>query len=163
MFGEASLGHSGDEQSRTRRQDNRLARLTDRPSLNRAAPWAHNGDRMVDRPSSARSDREWGPGRVCSGPPHSDGASRSGPSRAGSPCDWDAISGRCQSVRRRNQPMPSAIQKVTMGVSTTAATTNQNCVSGRLRIGMMSHVEDALTRHRLKCRWRRPITRPMPE
>jgi hypothetical protein len=30
-----------------------------------------------------------------------------------------------------------------MGVSATAATTNQNCVSERLRIGMMSHAEDA--------------------
>jgi hypothetical protein len=42
--------------------------------------------------------------------------------------------------------MPSAIQKVSMGVSATPATTNQNCVSERLRIGMMFHAEDALTR-----------------
>jgi hypothetical protein len=44
--------------------------------------------------------------------------------------------------------MPSAIQKVSMGVSATPATTNQKCVSERLRIGMMSHAEDALTRPR---------------
>jgi hypothetical protein len=53
----------------------------------------------------------------------------------------------------RNQPMPSAIQKVSMGVSATPATTNQNCVSERLRIGMMSHTEDALTRRRRE-KWR---------
>jgi hypothetical protein len=44
--------------------------------------------------------------------------------------------------------MPSTIPKVSMGVSTTPATTNQNCVSERLRIGMMSQAEDALTRPR---------------
>jgi hypothetical protein len=44
--------------------------------------------------------------------------------------------------------MPSAIQKVSMGVSATPAATNQNCVSERLRIGMMSHAEDAFTRPR---------------
>jgi hypothetical protein len=42
--------------------------------------------------------------------------------------------------------MPSAIQKVSMGVSATPAATNQNCVSERLRIGMMSHADDALTK-----------------
>ena len=52
-----------------------------------------------------------------------------------------AYSGRRQNVRRRNQPMPSAIQRVSMGESATPATTNQNCVSERLRIGMMSHVD----------------------
>jgi hypothetical protein len=33
-----------------------------------------------------------------------------------------------------------------MGVSATPAATNQNCVSERLRIGMMFHAEDALSR-----------------
>jgi hypothetical protein len=37
--------------------------------------------------------------------------------------------------------MPSAIPKMNMGVSATPAATNQNCVSERLRIGMMSHVD----------------------
>jgi hypothetical protein len=42
--------------------------------------------------------------------------------------------------------MPSAIQNVSMGVSATPATTNQNCVSERLRMRMVSHPEDVLTR-----------------
>jgi len=79
-------------------------------------------------------------------PPHPGGATTVGPS--GSRRDFGGTSGRCQSVRRRNQPMPSAIKKVSIGVSATPATTNQNCVSERLRIGMMSHAEDALTRPR---------------
>ena len=83
-------------------------------------------------------------------PPHPGGATTVGPS--GSRRDFGGTSGRCQSVRRRNQPMPSAIKKVSIGVSATPATTNQNCVSERLRIGMMSHAEDALTRpRREKC------------
>jgi hypothetical protein len=37
--------------------------------------------------------------------------------------------------------MPSAIPKMNMGVSATLAATNQNCVSERLRIEMMSRVD----------------------
>ena len=37
--------------------------------------------------------------------------------------------------------MPSAIPKMNMGVSAIPAATNQNCVSERLRIGMMSHFD----------------------
>jgi hypothetical protein len=43
--------------------------------------------------------------------------------------------------------MPSAIEKVSMGVSATPATTNQNCVSERLRIGMMSHASGPVIFH----------------
>ena len=37
--------------------------------------------------------------------------------------------------------MPSAIKRASMGVSATPAATNQNCVSEKLRIGMMSHFD----------------------
>jgi hypothetical protein len=37
--------------------------------------------------------------------------------------------------------MPSVIQRMSMGVSATPAATNQNSVSERLSIGMMSHVD----------------------
>jgi hypothetical protein len=44
------------------------------------------------------------------------------------------ISERRQRMRRRTQPMMSMIQKVSMGVSKPAATTNQYCVSESLSI-----------------------------
>jgi hypothetical protein len=45
--------------------------------------------------------------------------------------------------------MPSVIQRMSMGVSATPAATNQNCVSERLRIGMMSHVDRPVERNRV--------------
>jgi hypothetical protein len=48
-------------------------------------------------------------------------ATPAGSVRAGSLPDRGSVPGCRQSVRRRNQPMTSTIQKVSMGVSTTAA------------------------------------------
>src|SRR6266851_1416447 len=66
---------------------------------------------------------------------HSGGAGTpTGFSEAGSGPDRGTISGCRQSVRCKNQPITSTIQKVSMGVSTTAATATQYCVSENFSI-----------------------------